>query len=297
MLYNQSRHRECKYFCERCLCGYSKEEFLIKHKEDCQGIGKTAVRLEMPEDGKNIIKFKNYNKQQKLPYIIYADFEAITKNVEGAERDTNKSSTQNIQLHEACSYCYIVVRSDVTTKKPVKYRGPNAAEHMLKSFMKEQDRLLQKLADPKEIRMTEEYKINFKNAENCHICEKPLIVSPEDYYDPNTGEKIGQIHENCYEEDYFDFIGPRAKPKNNNKKYEDCFLCKEKLTKWSRKDSVRDHCHIIGKDRGAAHNRCNLMLKISPKMTQIPVEFHNLRGYDSHLIMQAISKIQKNKRK
>ena len=50
---------------------YSKEEFLIKHKEDCQGIGKTAVRIEMPEDGKNIIKFKSYNKQQKLPYILF----------------------------------------------------------------------------------------------------------------------------------------------------------------------------------------------------------------------------------
>ena len=166
---------------------------------------------------------------------------------------------------------------------------------MLKSLMKEQDRILQKLADPKEIEMTEEDKINFKNADNFHICEKPLIVSPEDYYDPNTGEKIGQIHENCYEEDYFDFIGPRAKPKNNNKKYEDCFLCKEKLTKWSRKDSVRDHCPITGKYRGAAYNRCNLMLKISPKITQIPVVFHNLRGYDSHLIMQAISKIQVTK--
>ena len=127
-----------------------------------------------------------------------------------------------------------------------------------------------------------------------YLWKKPLIVLPEDYYDPNTGEKIGQIHENCYE-DYFDFIGPRAKPKNNNKKYEDCFLCKEKLTKWSRKDSVRDHCHITGKHNGAAHNRCNLMLKISPKMTQIPVVFHNLRGYDSHLIMQAILKIQETK--
>ena len=52
LLYNQSKHREHKYFCERCLCGYSKEEFLIKHKEDCQGIGKTAVRIEMPEEVK-----------------------------------------------------------------------------------------------------------------------------------------------------------------------------------------------------------------------------------------------------
>ena len=35
---------------------------------------------------------------------------------------------------------------------------------------------------------------------------------------------------------------------------------------------VRDHCHYIGKYRGAAHNNCNLNCKI-PK--EIPVVFHN----------------------
>ena len=52
---------------------------------------------------------------------------------------------------------------------------------------------------------------------------------------------------------------------------------------------MRDHCHITGKYRGAAHNACNLKVRPSPKTTTIPVVFHNLRGYDSHLIMQAIS--------
>ena len=113
--------------------------------------------------------------------------------------------------------------------------------------MKEQDRILQKLADPKKIEMTEEDKINFKNAENCYICEKPLIIPPKDYYDPNTGKQIRQLHENCFEEDYIDFIGPRAKPEVNSEKYENCYFCKEKLTKKAYKDSVRDHCHITGK--------------------------------------------------
>ncbi|KAK3756562.1 hypothetical protein RRG08_007587 [Elysia crispata] len=57
-------------------------------------------------------------------------------------------------------------------------------------------------------------------------------------------------------------------------------------------DSVRDHCHITGKYRGAAHNACNLKLRLNPKTTTIPVVFHNLRGYDSHLLMQVISKVE-----
>ena len=46
-------------------------------------------------------------------------------------------------------------------------------------------------------------------------------------------------------------------------------------------DKVRDHCRISGKFRVCAHWSCNMNLKISKK---VPVIFHNLRGYDSHLI-------------
>ena len=38
----------------------------------------------------------------------------------------------------------------------------------------------------------------------------------------------------------------------------------------------------LGQFRGAAHNRCNLMLR---KTYKIPVFFHNFRGYDSHHIV------------
>ena len=51
---------------------------------------------------------------------------------------------------------------------------------------------------------------------------------------------------------------------------------------------VRDHCHFTGEYRGAAHKFCNLKLKIKLGKTKIPVIFHNLKGYDSHLIMQKI---------
>jgi hypothetical protein len=56
-------------------------------------------------------------------------------------------------------------------------------------------------------------------------------------------------------------------------------------------DKVRDHCHITGEFRGAAHNICNLKLRIRPYVTKVPVVFHNLRGYDGHLIMQALGSI------
>ena len=57
-------------------------------------------------------------------------------------------------------------------------------------------------------------------------------------------------------------------------------------------NSVRDHCHISGKYRGAAHKTCNLKLRLNPGTIKIPVVVHNLHGYDSHLLMQAFSKVE-----
>ena len=71
-----------------------------------------------------------------------------------------------------------------------------------------------------------------------------------------------------------------------------CHICGEKHT--DKDVRVRDHCHITGKFRGSAHQECNLKLRIKPENLKIPVIFHNLRGYDSHFIMQQISKIAKN---
>ena len=64
-----------------------------------------------------------------------------------------------------------------------------------------------------------------------------------------------------------------------------CRIC-EKLID-NDEEKVRDHCHVTGKFRGAAHESCNLNLKLTKK---VPVIFHNLRGYDSHLIFNELDK-------
>ena len=51
---------------------------------------------------------------------------------------------------------------------------------------------------------------------------------------------------------------------------------------------VRDHCHITRKYRGSVHRDCNMNLKLNHK---ILVVFHNLKNYDSHLIMQELGKL------
>ena len=56
-----------------------------------------------------------------------------------------------------------------------------------------------------------------------------------------------------------------------------CWICEKLIDDDDEK--VRDHCHVTGKFRGAAHCNCNINLQLTKKVF---VVFHNLRGYDGH---------------
>ena len=74
---------------------------------------------------------------------------------------------------------------------------------------------------------------------------------------------------------------------NDEERYQNsqiCWICNEKINK--DKDKERDHCHITGEFRGAAHKKCNLKLKIPKKL---PVIFHILEAYDVHIIFKELN--------
>ncbi|CAH3188041.1 unnamed protein product, partial [Porites evermanni] len=99
-------------------------------------------------------------------------------------------------------------------------------------------------------------------------------------------EKLTEMTKGIYEDFY-----RKPKPLVMNQRTQqdfnnavNCHICGGELDK----DRVRDHCHFTGKYRGAAHNKCNLMCK-KPRI--LPVIFHNLQGYDAHLFIKQLAKI------
>ena len=69
--------------------------------------------------------------------------------------------------------------------------------------------------------------------------------------------------------------------KSNNR-----WICKKSINN-NNEEKVRDHCHVTAKFRSAAHRNCNVNFQSTKN---VPVIFHNLRAYDSHLIFNKLDK-------
>ena len=60
-------------------------------------------------------------------------------------------------------------------------------------------------------------------------------------------------------------------------------LCEQPFTE----GKVRDHDHLTGKYRRAAHSNCNINVK-QKQSSFVPIFFHIFPGYDSHLIFEQL---------
>ena len=100
-------------------------------------------------------------------------------------------------------------------------------------------------------------------------------------------EKLAEVTKGIYN-DFYQRPKPLRLTQEEQKSFEkavNCHICSREL----KKDKVRDHCHFTGQYRGAAHNKCNLMCK-KPKV--LPVIFHNLQGYDAHLFIKQLARLE-----
>ena len=73
----------------------------------------------MPKKGEHV-KFKNFKRKIKSPFMIYVDFESILLPEDNGKQNPNESYTNKYQKHVACSYGYKLVCVDDKFIKPFK---------------------------------------------------------------------------------------------------------------------------------------------------------------------------------
>ncbi|CAK1598078.1 unnamed protein product [Parnassius mnemosyne] len=200
-----SKDGHIMYICEACLLRFPSQERLNNHEQyDCAHICTVLPNSETLKKknwfGQPIsndkIKFDSYEKKLKIPFVVYADFEAFLKPIESCSNDPSKPFTHNIQKHEVHSFGYYIKCSyDDKLSKYVTYCGPNCAQVFMESLsnnLKEINRLQKYPPLP----LTNEDKNQISNATICHICETELAKHFYDF-DWYTGNFIGVAHESC----------------------------------------------------------------------------------------------------
>ena len=137
LMYNFTKYKETKHFCMRCLHCFSSKNLLERHQPDCFALNGTQA-INMPAEGSKIY-FKNHHRMQPVPFVIYADFEAITEKIDSCQPSDQKSYTTTYQSHRACSYGYkVVCHADQSYSKPVEiYRGEDAIEKFIEKMFEE----------------------------------------------------------------------------------------------------------------------------------------------------------------
>ena len=228
LMFNKTKNGNKKWFCMSCLQYFGSENVLDKLKENCLVInGEQRVKL-----NEGFISFKNYSRQMRVPFKMYADFECILKKNKKYDENGNSDSSWSVKMqdHVPCGFRYkVVCVDDKFTKDIVTYRGKDCVDKFVDAILSEYEYCKSVMRDHfnKNLVMSMEEEV-FQKANKCCICGK-----------------------------LFELID----------------------------EKVRDHCHISSIFRGAAHFSCNANFKIK----KVPAVFHNLKGYDGHLIMRGLS--------
>lgn len=205
-----SKYAHAKFICDGCLLYFSKEIHLKLHQmKDCNHVYTITptIKEKIDKFGNsvpgNILKFENFEKQMKVPFIVYADFETVLKSIDTCDPDPSRSFTNKTYVHEPYSFAYLIKCSfDDSKSKFVSYRGKDAAKEFvcrLETDLKDiYDRHLAKSIPM--LPMSKEEILEYDNATLCAICEKPFTendIKVRDHCHLTGKKRFGAAHSKC----------------------------------------------------------------------------------------------------
>ena len=151
-------------------------------------------------DKGTILKFKNYHRSERVPFMIFADTESLTKQIQSCEADPEKSYAKKYPKHELISFSYYIKCFYDMVYEPVmrSYTGPDAS----KIFVEMLEKGIKIIANIPEVDMIfgKEEAERFKKETKCWICkqdfnnDKDVKVRDHCHF---TGRYRGAAHNSC----------------------------------------------------------------------------------------------------
>ena len=106
-------NRKCQHhYCYNCLHGFTARRRLENHTPLCQR--QQAQRIEFPEKNK-MVKFKSIQKQLRMPFVTYADFElhredcGTTQKPRSFKHNSIPASQQKLPQHVSILVCIFAI--------------------------------------------------------------------------------------------------------------------------------------------------------------------------------------------
>ena len=127
----------------------------------------------MPKKG-DILKFENYYKGEKVPFMIYADTESLVKSLQTCEQSPQSSYTKKYQKHDPISFSYYIKCFDDNVFKPRlrSYTGEDAMQKFVE-WLEEDIKIIANIPAKKMI-FGEKEKDQYEKETKCWICKEDL---------------------------------------------------------------------------------------------------------------------------
>lgn len=185
-----SKEKKKKFICDTCLHFFRIKEKFEQHIKECHKINKTAIK--MPEPGENILKFKNFQNKEKVPFVIYADLESILKPTHN-ETHYQEHIASAVGYYVKCSYddslSFYRSHRDVDCMKWFAEEVNQFAENVETVFLCDYP-----------IDISPQQEEEFHKATSCHICDEPFDnerkVRDHNHFLAKNNYR-GAAHSNC----------------------------------------------------------------------------------------------------
>ena len=151
------------------------------------------------------LSLQNWRRKEKVPFVIYADFEVLNQKV-----NFQKGKTRTYQKHRACGFCFqvVCVFDEKVVFEPVLFRTKREEEDVGQIFVetlkKEIKTLYKKFDRRKKMIFTEEDKKHYENSWACWICGEEInpLEKSKNYktvrdHNHFTGRYRGPAHGKC----------------------------------------------------------------------------------------------------
>lgn len=257
LICHRNNHNTKCFPCPHCQHPFSRLQAFENHFENCSEHKRQSITF--PGEGENILFWRARSKTEMYPFIIYADFECAL---------IPSTSENVVNEHIPSGFCcYTISTMSEHQTKPFLYSGSNCMDYFQDHVISEQQRISAILGlEVDMLPLTREQQNTHDHTTICRNCDHTFTEGNPKvrHHNHSTGYYIDTICNSCNLQ-----IKPR-KRKN--------VWCPLNNIPRSSMDEECKKSHSITRDDDKDERNEDFKFFI-------PVVFHNLKGYDGHLIM------------